>query len=567
MSPSAPAAPRPQVSAPLFAAVLLALIAQVPATARPALTVRFAFVAVAAAIGIPLLVNHAFRRDRAALLGAGFVAWALISTVASGSAVSWFGDFFALTGMVFVAACAGSWAVGRSLPDPALPALAAAFLAGAVVNAGVALTQGFIDLSTYEVVLYEGRATGLLGNPVFLGALCAAAVAMVPSLLRRNTAAGVVVTILLAAATQMSGARNSIVVLVIVSVWAVTRVAGARRILLAASVVVGLGIGVVVEPAHGTGAVARLGTSAGFTNRVENWREAVIAAAERPIVGYGPGRYGPAVSPHRTAELSRQGPDRLYADAHNVVFEYAVTVGVVGLVLLVGWATAAVREAWRPRRADLLVAATALFAAHLLQPQHLALTPVMLLLAGAAARPAAAAGAPTRLTVATQVGLTVLALLLSARLLVGDVTYHAAELDFDLDGAQRASSLLSPWARPVSLETRIHLFRAREQKDPSELPAALASARRAVAREPGDPIRRVAMASILFELGRRDAALAAYHEALERNPWSTQALRGRADVLDALGRRAQATACRRAARLETRSGSGLRRSHSHCLRT
>lgn len=564
METVAPSPVRPRVSAPLFGMVFLGLIAQVPATARPALTVRFAFVAVAAAIGVPLLVRHALQRDRAALLGTAVVAWALISTLLSG-AVAWFGDFFALTGMVFVAACLGSWAIGRVLPTAALPALVTAILAGAVINATVAVGQGFVDLSAFEVALYDGRATGLMGNPVFLGALCAAAMAFVPTALRYNAAVGAGAALLLAAATQMSGARNSVVVLLVVAAWVAVRAAARHRALVVAAVVAGLAIGVVVEPTHGTAAVARLGTSSGLSNRIENWREGLIAAAERPLVGHGPGRYGPAVSPHRTAELSRQGPDRLYADAHNIGVEYAVTIGFFGLALLAAWAVAALRRSWPPRRADLLVGAAALFSAHLLQPQHLVLTPLLFLLVGAArtgTEHRSDAPLPVR---AAQAALVLVALAVAGRILVGDVTFRAAELDFDLEGAERASDLLWPWARPVSLETRIHLFRAREQKDPNELPAALEAARRARSREPGEPIRHVAVASILLDLGRRDEALRAYREALRRNPWSAQALRGRADVLDAVGRRDQAAACRAASELETRSGSGLRRSHSECL--
>ena len=565
MQPSPLAADRPRVSAPLFAGVFLALVAQVPGTARPPLTVRFGFVAVAAAVGIPLLVVQAWRRDRAAVLSVAFVAWAVISTAASGSAVSWFGDFFALTGMVFVAAVAGAWAIGRKLPDGALPSLAWGLVLGAVVNAAVAVTQGFVDLSAYEVALYDGRATGLLGNPVFLGAVCASAMALIPMVLARSAAVGGAAAALLAAAAQMSGARNSVVALVFLAAWAATRIDGGRRFVLVIAVVAGLAVGVVVEPTHGTGAVARLSTSEGFANRVENWREGLVAVRERPVFGHGPGRYGPAVSPHRTAAIARQGPDRLYADAHNIGVEYAVTTGAVGLALLVVWALFAVRQAWPPRQIDLLLAAAALFSSHLLQPQHVVLTPLMFLLVGASARSRRDAARIPRPAFATQAVLAVVALVLAGRVLAGDIAYRSAELDFDLAGAQRASALLWPWARPVSLETRIHLFRVREQKDATELPAALNAARRAVAREPGDPIRHVALASILHDLGRHDEALAAYGEALERNPWSAQALMGRAAVLDALAHHGQAAACRRAAEVETRSGSGLSRSRSQCL--
>src|SRR5205807_863220 len=166
--------------------------------------------------------------------------------------------------------------------------------------------------------------------------------------------------------------------------------------------------------------------------------------------------------------------DRLYEDAHNIVVEYATTTGIVGVLLLLAWWVMAGIEAGRGGQAELVVAALALLVHHLFEPQELVLTPLMLLLAGAAA---ARIGVviPRSVRVA-QMLFGVIAVAVAGTMLVGDFTYRGADLDFNLTRAKRASALLWPWARPVTLQARIHLFRARAEKAPAELPLALPAA-------------------------------------------------------------------------------------------
>jgi len=548
----------------VFALVFLSLVAFVPQTFRPPLAGRVVVVFVAIAIGVPLVALLAARGDRGARWAIVFLAWAVVSAALSHAPVAWTGTFFSLTGFILVAGMVAFYGIGRALPEDAIGALTTAVLAGAAVNAGIAIIQAFTSLDAFDLPLYDNRTTGLLGNPVFLGALCAAAVALLPPLLNRRRLLGTGVAFLLAAGTQLSGTRNALAVLVAVVLWAMFRTRGLRAALLGVAVAAGIAFGATVHPPGTQTALARLETPSGLSNRVENWREAGVALTHRPIVGYGPGRFRAAATPYRTPELARIGPDRLYEDAHNVVVEYATTTGIVGVILLLGWWVTAAFQAGRGGQAELVVATLALLVHHLFEPQEFVLTPLMLLLAGAAAARIRLA-IPGTVHVAQIVTGTV-ALALAGAMLVGDFTYRGADLDFNLDRAKRATTLLWPWARPVTLQTRIHLFRARAEKDPRELPLALAGAVKARAREPDDPAQWIAVAAIEAQLGRQADAATHYAGALQRNPWSTEALRERADGLDALGRRDQAAACRAAAQVQTRSGSALRRSRSECLR-
>ena len=213
---------RPPVAALASGLVCGALIAFVPsvdplpyvASARPALTVRLVLVLIAVAVGMPVLVRLAWQGDRTARVAVAFTLWAALAALVSGSPLAWTGEFASGTGAVFVGAVAGCWAIGRALPPAAGSSIAVGFLAGAAVNAAVAVLQGVADLSGADLPLFHDRSTGLLGNPVFLGAACAAAMAFVRPVLRRLAPAGFLLVALLAAAVQMSGARAAFVLLV-----------------------------------------------------------------------------------------------------------------------------------------------------------------------------------------------------------------------------------------------------------------------------------------------------------------------------------------------------------------
>jgi O-antigen ligase len=569
MSEATVAAPaRPPTALPVFALVLASLIGFLPSSARPALTVLIVVVLVATAVGLPLLVRRAVQGDLVARLALGLAAWTLISAAASGAPLAWTGEFFTATGGVFTVGVVAYWAIGRGLDAGAVPAVAAGFLAGAAVNSAVAVVQGLVDLSEADIYLYDDRSTGLLGNPVFLGAVAAAAVALLPSVLRRSAAGGVALGALLATATQMSGSRSSIVVLILAGIWAATRCRRWVGLALIAALAVGLVAGGALQQNEETSAAARLQTTSGLGGlgpRLLNWKAGAEAAFDRPLTGYGPGRWRAATSPRRTLTLAREvGPDRLYADAHNLPIEYLGTTGFVGAGLLLAFLIAVVLGLRRGAQPELTVAALCLLAYHALEPQHATITPLMLLLAGAAA-PRTPVTPPRRALRGAQAVLVALAVVLGGRLVLGDLTYRSADLDFALGRMQRASSLLWPWPNPVNAEGRIHAFRARTEKRPEELTLALEAARRARQREPDNPLRTIAVAAFLGQTGRHGDAAEEYRRALALNPWSRLALTGRSEELRAAGRRTQAAACRTASEIARHATAGLERSRRLCL--
>ena len=554
---------RSPATLPVFALVLVALVGFLPSSQRPALTVVIVVALVGTAVGLPLVVGPLRRGETTARLGVGFGLWCVVAAIVSGAPLAWTGEYQSATGAVFCLAVVGFWALGRGLPAAVVPMVGAGFLAGAAVNAAVAVLQRLVDLSAMDVYLFDDRSTGLLGNPVFLGAACATAVALLPLLARRTAAGAIAAAALLAAGTQMSGARNSIVVLAVAGLWSAWRCGRRRGAALLVALAIGLAAGSILQGNTET-AGARLQSTTGVGPRLDNWGAGLGAAIDRPLTGVGPGRWRAATSPRRTLALARMGPDRLYADAHDLPVEYLATTGFVGAGLLVAWLGAVALELRRGARPELAAAALALLAFHALEPQHVTLTPLMLLLAGAAVR-RRPEPAPSRARTAVQAALVVLVLVVGARIVVGDLLFRSGELDFALDRTQQASRLLWPWPNSIVTEGRIHAYQARTEKDRTELLKALDAARRARRLEPENPLRSIAVASFLGQLGRDQDALPEFARALALNPWSRQAFTGRADSLVALGRDTQARACRTASQLTEHPDGALRAARRACL--
>ena len=539
---------RSAAAVPVAGAVLLLLLAYDPAANNPSFTGRAAVLVVAGLAALPLLVVLARGGDRAAVAATAFVAWSGLSALWAGDPLAWAGQYGLGTGAIFVACLGGAWAAGRHLGGGAHRLVVGAVLAGALANAAVAVLQGPFDLTRYGVYLFDGRSAGLLGNPVFLGALCAAAAALLPPLARGRLVSAALAASLLGAGLQMAGSRIGLV-LVVLALAAGVRQAGLRAtaaLLAAALVGVLSGTLLSTDRQEATNALARINAqpAAGLEVRLEGWTGGLAAALDQPVLGHGPGRYGPALGPHRTVELARAGSKGRFLDAHNVAVEYAATTGLVGVALLAGWVGLAFAAARAPDRRELLVAAAVLLISQLLQPQHVALSPIAFLLLGAAGAgpaPAKAPAAPVRLAMGV---LSLLALLPAGALLVGDNALKAATLDRDTASARRAATLLRPWSLPLSTESRIHQVRYERGGGRTELVRALVHARGAARREPDDPARWIAVGVLYGLQNHPQAAADAAARALEEDPWSRLALLLRSEALRAAGRREPAGACR-----------------------
>ena len=512
----------------LFAAATAFLL---PVVFSPSVQATFwapaaALCLVVAGVGLVPLLRSA-RRDRAAAALVILVAAALASALlADNRTLSFFGLYGWGTGFLFVLAVAGAWAIGRTIPARGVSLVEAALLAAALVNAAFALLEMAVDLSAFDLGKVSSRALGLLGNPVHLGGLAGAAIVLVGDRLARAPRRWAIAPVLLAAAVQTSGSRAGLAILVAGMLVVALHVGRRTRALLVALVVVGVVAGAILTGIGGgqavTTRVQEASGGGGFRARGETWAAGIRSIPDHPIVGIGPGLFRDAVAPRRTVALARaEGPDTLFVDAHNLVVEYAVTTGLLGLAALLGWLWFAVRQS----RGPLLWFALLLLVNHLVEPQAVRTTPLVFLAAGAAAPADAVRELAARSSVLIgRVALTAIAVVAAGVLLLGDFHLEQARLDFVHGHARSALRLLPHWAEPALLEGRIYLFEERVHRRPEDAAAALRWLRIAAERDRGNPMTWAVLGENLLAQGHRTEGVAALRQSLRANPTSVRAL-------------------------------------------
>lgn len=494
---------------------------------------KAALLLVALVPGLVVLAGLCARRDRAAWCAAAFVSVAAVATVlADVPLMALLGSYSWGSGLIFAAVLAGTWALGRRLEPRSRHALVGVLVVAAVLNALLGWVQMVVDLGSNPLRPYEGRALGLLGNPVHLGAFCAAAAWLALDRWRehgRNAWVWTGAVGVLAGAVQLSGSRVALGSLVIAAVVQCLR-CGARRGSMATAVLLaGIVLALLVPAPSGSASTQRVtaAASSGLGPRLSIWGDAVEALTERPLVGYGPGRFFVAVSPRTGLEVVRyNGADALYADAHNVLVEYLTTTGIAGFALFAAWLGLAGARARGPLVGFVLVVAASM----LFEPLYVGLTPLVMLTLGASGpgpgpgtlRPSVRAIGRVVAVIGALTGLVA-----GVSLLLGDVALERASDRRSRAEIHRAASLLPPWPDVPAFEASIDATLRALTGDRSFEERAIAHERLAVDRDPADPVWWARLGE--FQEASRHFADAdrSYRQALRRNPWSIIALSGR----------------------------------------
>jgi O-antigen ligase len=505
-------------------------VASVPVVGLPTWAVRWALLPVLAGLGLPLLV---FTGERAARWALAWLAWAALATaLAPQPVVAFWGEYRVGTGLLFLAAVAGAFAVGARAGAGAARPIATALLAGCTVNAVIAIVAQLADLAAFGVAPFGGRAVGLYGNPVYLAELLAGGLWI--ALRRSDRKGGAVAVVVIAAAIELSGSRAAFGLMVAAALAAAWKAPG-RRVVVAAFVAGGIGLGAAVATvapgsATGTDRVSTVAVAdAGVAPRTATWDAALASLGSRPLWGWGPAGTLAATGPRRTLTVARdEGPDMLFADAHDLVVESAATTGLVGLALLVAWLACAVGTARRSRsRSEGLLGFAALVAAvSLVEPAHVGVTPLAALALGAAG--AWATATPRRRAPAIVIGVAGLAA--SAWLLSGLIALHQADLAGAPVAAQAAARRLPSWGEPDAVVGRLVAYESITHRDARLLAEAITWWRAAAGRDRADPARWNDLAGALEHAGDLPSAAAAYRHALADNPWSARALNGVARI-------------------------------------
>ncbi len=340
-----------------IAAAVLLVVAFVPAVFFESWTPRMAIVLAIGPTGLVLLGRLGFRRDRAAVALALALAWTLVSALVGPAVRSSLLGFVGrdLSALAVVLSSA-FWSLGIAVSDRGRRVLIEAVVWAGSASAVVGIAQALGNVTTGPLAMLSGRPTGFATNPVFFGAVSAMGLAAAIVLAARDRSPRFFLAIVvLGAATSMSGSRaamvGAVVVLVGFAVTSRSRASTLASAIGAASVLAG----VVVDRWFGAGrnAAERLiEAGSGTDGRSEVWRYGLEAWTDRPFLGYGFGRFRPAVQGRFTPTFVRDfAPDdttQAWFDAHNVGIGLLLAVGVIGVVLFVAWVLLALgmQHAW-----------------------------------------------------------------------------------------------------------------------------------------------------------------------------------------------------------------------------
>lgn len=542
--------------------VFALIVADLPGLSFSVWAPKMAVLMVLGAAGLPVLCMRA-TAGRMSAMGPPaiaallFVAIAAVSTADSGAVVSAVvGLYNQGTGLVFVVALAGAWALGTVIDDAGRPVLEVAIVAGAAANAIVAVLQTAGALP--DAIPMQGtHASGLLGNPVFLGAVCVAALALLGGRFvddpHKWATPVVLVAVGIGASSERLPALLMLGILVAEIVVAVYRhrqhgepARLARHAWFCGVTVMAWLVGSILWPlGHGKSLIGAFTSGGGagaigytaqstaqstFGSRLGIWRVAATAVGHRPLLGYGPGQLREATSGLLPLSMVRMMGSTLFSDAHNLFVEYATTTGLLGLGTLVAWLVLAARH----RRGRLLLAAALLLLTGLAEPQNVVMTPLMFLALGAASigapvsgrrlwtirgildgrvqaesrsatsEPAVPGGRAGRVAV---LGCAVAAALAGLALVVGDVQYARASSLSSIGNqtaairvATSADRELFMWPRVPELIAKAELAR-HFGITPAAGAIAARYAREAIRRDPTDAGPWFWLANIQFDAG------------------------------------------------------------------
>ena len=446
-----------------------------------------------------------------------------------------FGLYNQGTGLLFMASLAGAWAIGRSIRPEARPLIEVALVVSVLVNVGIALLAAVVDLSALSLTLSDpsGRSNALAGNPVYLGMLTVLGLALFVPRFASAPAKWAVPVIATAAAAQLSGTRLTLVVMILLLIWAGRRHGLRVGAMLVVAVILGLAGGSAIGHSNisATGRSAIVQSDGSLSDRPQTWLSARHAVAQRPFLGIGPGQFRTATSRYRGNAIARnEGAESLFTDGHNLFVEYATTTGLLGAGALLIWLIAA---CWRARGC-LLAGALALLAMHMFEPQWVVTTPLAFLALGASAshgvtrlRPR-----PAREWIIPASAAAV-ALAMAAVLFVGQFDVRQAVLDLRMQPAAQANRLLPAWPATATVLARVWLLDAIVGRNGADYRQARAWRLIALKRDDTDPALWNDLADLDESQGQNTDAATEFLSALHYNPTSAQAMGGLARLAQA----------------------------------
>jgi len=554
------------------------------------------------------------RWHRVALIPVLLLAWSAVSLVLSASpATALIGTHKGEAGWLAFLSCVLGGFLTLQLTDRTSRvrdlARAVAFGAGVVAAYGLLQTLD-LDWVTYDVRWGAFRSFGTLGNPDMFGTFMALTLPVAAALVLSETdkpwkaAAGIAFVLIgTAAFTSLTraawlGAGIGTITLVLLLRPLKPKI-GRYEVLLIGALALSIAVFAIASlnaenPDSNVGArIASAGdlSSRNTAGRLEVWRIAGTAIADRPIAGWGPDTFHLAFETNRTETLSGiLDPHTTMASAHDWVLQTAAETGIPGLAMLVRFlaAVALVSARWirgapatRARHRVLFAggwaACSGYLAASLFTPGSPPARLLLWCLLGVLLSPLAARAESPRALSRRAVSWAAIALGVSLTVLALAAVYADAQAAVGADerGAPEARTAAADAAmavNPLSAEYAIVAMNAHANRVPmtgapmqggrhAEFDKALAAAERAVELEPANPYRKAALVAILIVGGQdvdpqyAQTAAATGEAAVKSAPNHLDLAYQYARALVEVGREADAVAVLRRA-LDVRTGFG-----------
>jgi O-antigen ligase len=504
----------------------------------PSYTPRMVLLLLATLPGVVALVRLARRRDRAAIAGCALAGWILVAAFFSGAPRLALGGVFGRESSALIAIGAlALWALGRELSEPGRQLLAPVLLAALAMSALVGFFQILLSIDTGVFARTADRASGLTTNPVYFGSLMggAAVLAATRWRLRQRPALMLGLVGVFAFAVNLSGSRVALGATVLVLAYVTARAGWRLGWRLPVTYLVGTLVSVGFVAAVGDGGEGATGrvASGGTSGRLDAWRYGWSAFGERPVFGWGLGRFRAAIQEHMSAAFVRDHApnDRvpIIFDAHNIVVELTVTLGIVGLALAGVFAWHAGRRASGALGAFVVVVAVT----WLLQPAALSTLPVAMIALGASWRPAAdvqhgelmspvtEAAAPATAPSTSRISAIALAVgvVVALWLAVADLRLNAALDAREASRIDAAAAWFPP--DPVISDIVAQAWFVEEEFDQTLRPNVLEWSNRTTDVEADRAYWWARLAGRQLAFGDLDGAKASLDEALDRQPWNS----------------------------------------------
>ena len=471
--------------------------------------------------------------DRAAQAGAAFLAWALVAAAFSDNWwLSLRGTVAQSTFVVSFIAAFGLWALAQSMSRAGRRLMLWTVLVGVSINAFVGALQVVFQLKGGNLGLLGGRAVGLTPNPIELAAFVLVGIFVCLALWAGESGRAATPIVLglfsFGVALAFTSTRVGLIAFVVVSVGWIVQRRDRRRMIGVSIVVLGVaaGIGIsrlVAGNGNGTDLVARAGDSGG--GRTDMWIAGWHALLERPVVGWGAGRFRSAIQGELSfARVAAKQDSQAIPDAHNIIVNMAVDFGLPGLVLFLAFCWLAARRV----SGIYSLALVAVPIIWLLQP--IAQTTVLLymVLLGIAVssgrdrdhsiplRLDTSAVKPWIWATATVIGFGAASWLMVAE-------YRLSQAVLHIDGEAFVAAEAMYFGDPIVSDLGSRIWIARSLFDPAAEPKILPQMERSAEMEPTRAYFQARVASELNRLGDYEAAEQRARRALELQPTSSLA--------------------------------------------